>query len=251
MKNLVIVFFLVFTVVEGRTIEETESGGIAILDPSGKAYFPESSGSSNVAKNLAALKEPSLYALEGKADVNVFRFTWIPTNQKTISFRAYQTLNKGCYIDVKRLSGAGGYYIGEIELSAEVRISDGEFNSMRDLAKKDSVRDPFKTLKPEVADILTTTGQNWIVEVVTGGKYYFAQVGDPEFLQTVTPENAKKAGVEWTGEPFEVPPLEPFIHFCEHFLAFTDMKLPTRSVSGMDWIFDGGNGAKGSQFGQE
>lgn len=217
-----------------------------ILDPDGNQYFPKEhqlgyTALFGVAKHLAALKEPSLAALRAKDEVDVFRFTWVPTNEKTICFRAYAVPNEGYFIDVKRLSGAGGYFIGEVELSAHVRISENEFRSMRELAKKDAVRSPFSDLSAEAADYLASAGDAWIVEILTGGNYYLAHIGDPRFLQTVTPENAKKAGNTTFGEPIEIPDLDLFIRFCEQFLVFTDMNLPKRHVSDMDWIFEAGD----------
>lgn len=249
MRKLALALFVIFVAAYAGAEDRGKSSDEEILDPSGNRYFPETSQlrSTDVigfAKHLAALKEPSLVPLKENAETDVFRFTWIPTNKKTVSFRAYEILNDGFYIDVKRLSGAGGYFLGDIELTAHVRIDQREFRSMRELAQNDSVRQPFKNLSKEASEYLSSTGDAWIVEVITGGNYYVAHVGDPQFLQTVTPENAKKAGIRAIGQPIEVPDLNSFIRFCEHFLVFTDMNLPKRSVSDKDWIFDSGESAE-------
>ena len=130
-------------------------------------YYPPdvSSWASN---HLIAMKEPSLFAPQGGATREEYRFLWLRTFDKPIALRIWSD-GSGAQMRIVRLSGAGGYDPGHIESDTTVNVSPEDWRRFRDcIAKAQFWQMPTKESPTE----LGFDGSQWIFEGRDTTKYH-------------------------------------------------------------------------------
>ncbi len=122
-------------------------------------------------KHLHAMKEPLLF--NRKVDKEVYRFTWLRTFDKPMTFR-FEKRNNRYILYFKVLNGAGGYEPGEIETERLKILSEKEWIEFTQLITK------AKFWKMSLGRAsFGTDGSEWIMEGATQSKYRVVTVQSP------------------------------------------------------------------------
>lgn len=120
---------------------------------------------------LYALKEPILASYEG--DNETYRFTWLRTFHNPVSLRIEKNENK-ITLNVKVLSGAGGYEPGKITTNKTVSLHQKNWLEF----KRMLIQIEFWKLPIEY-NFRGFDGAEWILEGTTKDKYHFATRWSP------------------------------------------------------------------------
>lgn len=122
-------------------------------------------------KHLRTMKEPLLF--NRKINKEVYRFTWLRTFDKPISFRFEK--RKNLYILYwKVLSGAGGYEPGEIEINRLKILSQKEWSTFTQFLEKAN----FWQMRLGRSSF-GTDGSEWIMEGLNKTSYRVVTVCSP------------------------------------------------------------------------
>lgn len=204
---------------EPQTFAEKNS----VKDPAGREYFPKDKDNW-FRPHLRAMGEPSLFEKEPKEMGNQFRFLYLPTFSKPISFRGFQADGR-YYVHVVRLTGKGGYDPGKVELEVNVQITKQEWDTLETAVVR-SFKETNLT-DSHLSMMSSHDGSEWILEAKLDGKYFFQEVWEADYWTSKDGiEDLKKR--ENTG--LDEPILFAFVAACNEFLMLTDFALPTRMV---------------------
>lgn len=215
--------------VDPFTSNEAENDSVSLFevvpDPEGNAYFPE--GREHwYTDHLRAMKEPSLFALEGKKNAPVqYRFLYLPTFSKPIVFRTIISKREPS-IRIVRLNGMGGYDPGKIELEAEIEISKLEYMALKEALDR-ALEEPVSELQK--AALAGLDGSQWILESLVNGEYKMQDLWSPDYYLEIDVDHErfeKNFGVKF-------PDLHSFVRGCNYFLELTDMRFPDRDPNGI------------------
>jgi hypothetical protein len=168
--------------------------------------------------------EPSIFAKERNEIGNQFRFLYLPTFSKPISFRGFQADGQ-CYVHVVRLTGKGGYDPGKVELEVNVQITKQEWDAL----EKAVVRSFKETNLTELQRNLLSglDGSEWILEARVDGRYHYEEAWQAGYW---TSKDGIAALKELEDDGVDVPILFAFVAACKEFLRLTDFALPSRMV---------------------
>ncbi|MDT0554619.1 hypothetical protein [Patiriisocius hiemis] len=122
-------------------------------------------------EHLHAMKEPLLF--NRKIDKEVYRFTWLRTFDKPMTFR-FEKRNEKYILYWKVLNGAGGYEPGEIEIERLKILTEKEWNEFNQLIGK---ADFWKMDLGRSSN--GTDGSEWIMEGVNQTDYRAVIVCSP------------------------------------------------------------------------
>jgi hypothetical protein len=139
-------------------------------------FFPKSSldlrGDDFKAKwystQLAALKEPSLFALAKNREAESYRFLWLPTFHHPIVVRVGLQADGSWILVTKVASGAGGYSPGTLTTNASRQLTVEEVQRFRSKVENGG----FWNAPNPINDQTGTDGSQWIVEGVKAGHYH-------------------------------------------------------------------------------
>ena len=146
-------------------------------------YFPDKifSDKSNVnalinqwfGEQLLALEELPLYPAE--TGIEVYRFTWLRSFHKAMSFRLTITPAGTGQLSVTRTNGAGGYDPGSIDLKKNVEIQNSDVEALRN-----GLKDMGFWLMPAKEETRGMDGAEWLLESVSGGLYHLVVRWSPQ-----------------------------------------------------------------------
>ncbi|WMI65071.1 hypothetical protein RBH94_13515 [Aestuariibaculum sp. YM273] len=122
-------------------------------------------------KHLHAMKEPLLF--NRKIDKEIYRFTWLRTFDKPITFR-FEKKDNRFILYWKVLNGAGGYEPGEIEIERLKILTKKEWTEFTQLMEKAD----FWNMNLGRSSI-GTDGSEWIMEGVNQSDYRAVSVWSP------------------------------------------------------------------------
>lgn len=233
MKNPIRKLFLLsllFTVLsanadESPALEASESFAKenSVKDPSGKEYFPKKYDN-YYRPHLRAMGEPSIYSEKGPELLNEFRFLYLPTFSKPISFRGFRADGR-FYIRVVRLTGKGGYDPGKVEIGVNVQVTEEEWKGLEDAVVQSFKEKPLTDEQRSL--IAGLDGSQWILEARIDGKHHFEEVWEAGYW---TSEEGIEVLKKLEKEGVDVPILFKFANACKMFLGLTDFTLPSRMV---------------------
>ncbi|WP_165228068.1 hypothetical protein [Aquisphaera insulae] len=120
-------------------------------------------------KHLAAMKEPSLWALSRKDPAaTTYRFLWLPTFHHPAAVRLVES-DGGGMLHAVLLDGKGGYEPGKVIASIRRKLNDAEWKEVRRLLDRARPWDLPTTSDPLLDG---EDGDQLIVETVRAGKYH-------------------------------------------------------------------------------
>jgi len=122
-------------------------------------------------EHLHAMKEPLLF--NRKIDKEIYRFTWLRTFDKPMTFR-FEKRNEKYILYWKVLNGAGGYEPGEIEIERMKILTEKEWTEFTQLIGKAD----FWNMDLGRSSI-GTDGSEWIMEGVNQTNYRAVIVCSP------------------------------------------------------------------------
>lgn len=195
----------------------------SVTDLKGNEYFPKTYDNW-YSPHLRAMGESSMFSGGDSKMGSQFRFLYLSTFSKPISFRGFIKGGR-FYIRVVRLTGKGGYDPGGIEISVNVEITEEEW-----LTLEEAVVRSFEVtqINDEQRDIIAgLDGSQWVLEANIGGKYHFEEAPQAAYW---TSEDGIKVLTELEYEGMNVPVLFSFVDACKVFLTLTDFTLPSRKV---------------------
>jgi hypothetical protein len=122
-------------------------------------------------EHLHAMKEPLLF--NKKTEKEIFRFTWLRTFDKPMTFR-FEKENNRYILYWKVLSGAGGYETGTIEIERLKILTEKEWTEFLELIGK------VNFWKMDLGrSSIGTDGSEWIMESVNQTDYRAVIVCSP------------------------------------------------------------------------
>ena len=122
-------------------------------------------------KHLHAMKEPLLF--NKKIDKEIYRFTWLRTFHKPMTFR-FEKKNNRFVLYWKVLDGAGGYEPGEIEINRLKVLTKNEWTEFTKLIGKAGFWNMGLGHSSDGLD-----GSEWILEGVNQMDYRVVSVWSP------------------------------------------------------------------------
>jgi hypothetical protein len=139
-------------------------------------FFPKSTDSVGMhglkarwySMQLHALDEPSLIALTGNANSQVYRFLWLRSFHHPIAVRMNVDSDGTGVLTIKMGSGAGGYSPGKLLENSSRKLDVTQVREFLALVE----REGFWAAPNPVNDQRGTDGSQWITEVAKGGRYH-------------------------------------------------------------------------------
>lgn len=122
-------------------------------------------------EQLYAMKEPLLF--NRKVNNEVYRFTWLRTFHKPMTFRVEKTKDSQM-LYYKVLNGKGGYEPGKIEIEKSKILSKEEWLTFKKLIEKAD----FWNISLG-RSLIGTDGSEWILEGLTPSEYRVVSVWSP------------------------------------------------------------------------
>jgi hypothetical protein len=154
---------------------------------------------------LRAANEPSLFKQPSEqADSREYRFVWLRTFHKPVVIRLYQH-GGGAEIRVVRLSGKGGYEMGQVDYDRVKSVTPAAWQHFADLLAKARFFDLVsqeKGLEPEF------DGARWLLEGRTGTTY--------KFVERVSPRSDSGS--------------KSFAACCEYLLELSALDVPANEI---------------------
>jgi len=136
------------------------------------SYFPYEIGIRIFTNNwyseqLSALKEPVIYILADKSKI-IYRFTCLRTFHNPFSIRIeIDNQKESAILFFKMCDGAGGYDLGDLSINEEKILTRSEIESIIETVEKyDYLGMDFED------DIKGLDGSEWIIEMLSDGKYH-------------------------------------------------------------------------------
>ena len=96
-----------------------------------------------------------------------YRLTWIPTFHAPTVIRLWRSENE-YFITTKRLSGKGGYGLGELEVEQTRSLTVQEWQSIEDLIYRYS----YSTIPSTIEESIPNDGATWTLEGLNAGQYH-------------------------------------------------------------------------------
>lgn len=134
-------------------------------------------------RHLAAMGEPSLYAMRGR-DRRVVRFLLLPTWGRPVAIRVERDA-RGVTLTRTQLSGSGGYDPGQVAAQTTRTLRPEDWRAI-----EAALRDARFFDQPVRSD-LGMDGTQWIVEVVDSDRYHVVD----RWTEDGTPRDAALARV--------------------------------------------------------
>ena len=118
-------------------------------------------------KVLAAFKELPLGALPACIDES-YRLIWFPTFHAPVVVRVWRSGDK-YFVNSKKLSGMGGYEIGDLEIEQTRPLSENEWVEFMYVVNQAS----YWELPSTTSESIPNDGAVWIVEGLRNGHYHW------------------------------------------------------------------------------
>ena len=115
---------------------------------------------------LALMGEKPLLQNKRKSERVIYRFTCIRTFHRPFCIRIGTSKDEK-QLDLRVLSGQGGFAPGKLEKSKSITLTDAALHAV-EKALTDS---KFRKMEPVQGDLARVDGSQWIIEVVSDGKY--------------------------------------------------------------------------------
>jgi hypothetical protein len=124
---------------------------------------------------LATCQEPSLYENRLSGDT-IYRFSWIPSFHHTICARLTLKDDGTGTLELKQLSGAGGYNPGHLASSQTIVARKDEVQSVLVLIGNLNF---WHRADGEINNQSGTDGSEWVLEGISDGKYRIVEMWSP------------------------------------------------------------------------
>ena len=118
-------------------------------------------------RDLAAMKEPSLFSLRTEKNSCVYRFLWLRSFHKPIAVRLIVNNDGSGNLISTVISSKGGYELGAISESNEKRVSAEDVRSFEHGLSNLCFWD-----LPSYEKVIAVDGAQWIIEAVKDGNYH-------------------------------------------------------------------------------
>ena len=125
-------------------------------------------------KHLRAMDEAPLHFPDKMAPES-YRFVWLRSFHHPVSVRIWNTGTE-LFINMKELSGAGGYEPGRMIRTEQRRLSQGEWDAFMRLLENSCYWD----MPTENIDDAGLDGAQWILEGVREGRYHVVDRWTPQ-----------------------------------------------------------------------
>jgi hypothetical protein len=125
------------------------------------------------AKHLRAMNEASFYFPEN-GDEERYRFLWLRSFHHPVVVRIWNSGGEQ-FVNVKEMSGAGGYEPGKLIVNQTLKIAKGEWDEFRRLLEQTCYWE-----LPTEDERAGFDGAQWILEGVKGGRYHVVDRWTPE-----------------------------------------------------------------------
>ena len=195
----------------------------SVTDSKGNEYFPKKYDNW-YRPHLRAMEEPSIFSQASSETFSQFRFLYLSTFAKPISFRGFKSDDR-FYVRVIRLTGKGGYDPGEIEIGVNVEITQQEWSALKAAIIRSFKETKLTDLQRDLISGLD--GSQWVLEASIDGKYYYEEAPQAGYW---TSSDGLKRLKELEDRGMAVPILFAFADACNSFLSLTDFTLPSRMV---------------------
>jgi hypothetical protein len=147
-------------------------------------YFPpgtlENDRERWYSRNLAALKEPSLYELSKDPKRESYRFLWLRTFNHPIAVRVDVNESGSGLMTIKESNGRGGYAPGALFINKSAKIDRLVVSNL--LVDQISSQGfwNLSTEEPPPENVVQLDGAQWILEAVRGGQYKLVDRWSPK-----------------------------------------------------------------------
>jgi hypothetical protein len=144
--------------------------------------------------------EPSLLEPKSKeANADQFRFLWLRTFHKPVAIRITKQDSR-IRLRAVRLSGAGGYEAGHMEVDRVLSLSEAEWKRLQELLDQAF----FWETPARMPERSGLDGSRWILEGRMNGKYHF---------------------VNWWSPVDPSRPPSAFVHCCQYLLHLSKLQI--------------------------
>jgi tetratricopeptide (TPR) repeat protein len=126
---------------------------------------------------LHALGEPSIYQQLKNKDIEVYRFTELPTWDNPIAVRIVITKDGTGILYAKMTDGEGGFDPGKISIDEEWKINK---NLVKEFLNVIAVENFWQLPTNKEDEELITDGTEWILEGLSKGHYHLVLRNSPE-----------------------------------------------------------------------
>jgi hypothetical protein len=118
------------------------------------------------AKHLQAMHEQSLLSYP-ESQTESYRFLWLRTFHRPVAVRVWHS-EEGSFLNVKQLSGAGGYEAGKLITNQTRQLTNAEWDGFVSLLD----RSCYWQLPAKNDDEMGKDGAQWILEGTRQGRYH-------------------------------------------------------------------------------
>jgi hypothetical protein len=182
------------------TVVKPATDCVAVYDPNLAA---KSLREDDDPKVFAAFKELPLEALPACVEES-YRLMWFPTFHSPVVVRVWRSGGK-YFLVSKKLSGLGGYEIGDLDIERARPLSENEWFEFMNVVNRAS----YWELPSTTSEAIPEDGAVWMVEGLRNGRYHWVR---------------------------RVTPLDQYTVLCKHLIGLSGLKtshekyLPRSSV---------------------